>query len=175
MLDSDALVQQLYLSRGYEVVDHTLLFRRDLSGFESVIDRQQMQIRRQMVVEVTTDAPTRTWWEASTLGQFDLTRFDLLPRGGGAPVASATFRSMDPNATSAMGRAVGLIHFHVEEGYRRRGVAVFLLSEAFRQFIRQGVMLVECQVPENDAPGVATMRKLGLQVVETGRVFRKIV
>ncbi len=173
VLDSDAPLQQTYLSRGYEVVEHTLLFHRDLSGFESVIDRQQMQIRRQMVVEVTSDAAPRTWWEASILGQFELTRFDLLPRGGGSPVASATFRGMDPGAATAAGRASGLIHFHVEEGYRQRGVAIFLLSEAFRQFIRQGIMRVECQVPENDAPAVATLRKLGLQVIETGRLFRK--
>jgi ribosomal protein S18 acetylase RimI-like enzyme len=175
VLDSDAPVQQLFLSRGYEVVEHTLLFRRDLSGFESVIDRQQMQIRRQMVVEVTTDAHMHSWWEASTLGHFDLTRFDLLPRGGGALVASAVFRSMDPSVTNAMGRATGLIHFHVEEGYRQRGVAIFLLSEAFRQFIRQGTMLVEAQIPENNEAALATMRKLGFQVVETGSVFRKTV
>ena len=58
-----------------------------------------MQVRRQMMVEVTADAPTRTWWEACTVGEFDLTRFELVPRGGGSAVATATFRSMEPSGT----------------------------------------------------------------------------
>jgi ribosomal protein S18 acetylase RimI-like enzyme len=173
VLSSDAIVQQLYADRGYEAVEHTLLFRRELSGFESSIDRQQMQIRRQMIVEVTNDAPTHTWWEASTLGEFDLTQFDLLPRGGDSIIASALFRSMMPSVTNAMSQTTGLIRFHVVEGYRRRGVANFLLSEAFRQFIRQGILAVETQISRNDEAALATMRKLGFQQVEQGIVFRK--
>jgi len=173
VLDSDLLVQQLYSARGYEAVDHMLLFQRDLNGFESLIDRQQMQIRRQMIVEVTNDAPTKTWWEASILGEFDLTRFELVPRGGGATIATALFRSMQPSVTNAMGRSTGLIHFDVEPTYRRRGVANFLLSEAFRQFIRQGIMQVDTQIPQSDEAALGAMQKLGFQQIATGTVFRK--
>jgi GNAT superfamily N-acetyltransferase len=175
VLDSDALGQQLYRNSGYEAVENTILLQRDLSGFESVIDRRQMQIRRQMIVEVTSDAPTRTWWEASVLGQFDLTRFDLLPRSGGTTVATAVFRSMEPTVTNALSRATGLIHFEVVTDYRRRGVAIFLLSEAFRQFIRQGIIMVDAQVPERDQTALGVMRKLGFQQVAKGTVFRKHV
>jgi ribosomal protein S18 acetylase RimI-like enzyme len=173
ILDSDSLVQQLFKARGYEPVQQTLLLRRDLNGFESLIDRQQMQIRRQMIVEVINDAPTRSWWEASILGEFDLTRFDLVPRTGGPAIASAVFRSMEPSVTNAMGRATGLIHFHVDEGYRGRGVANFLLSEAFRQFIRQGIQQVDAQISQNEEAALAVMRKLGFQLVEEGCVYRK--
>jgi len=173
VLDSDSLVQQLYSARGYEAVDHTLLLQRDLNGFESLIDRQQMQIRRQMIVEVVNDAPTRSWWDASILGEFDLTRFDLVPRTGGAAIASAVFRSMEPSVTNAMGRATGLIHFKVEESYQGRGVANFLLSEAFRQFIRQGIQQVEAQIPQGDEPALAVLRDLGFQLVDEGCVYRK--
>jgi len=173
VLDSDPIGRQLYSGRGYQVADRRLLLRRDLSGFESLIDRQQMQIRRQMLVEVTIDAPTRTWWEASTLGVFDLTRFELVPRDGGSPIATATFRSMEPTGGAALVRAAGLLAIDVNAAYRRRGLAVFLLSEAFRQFIRQGIMLVEAQARANDEAGVATLRKLGFQPVAEGSVFRK--
>ncbi len=95
VLDSDAVARRAFAARGYQEVERTVLLRRELSGFEAPVDRRQMQVRRQMLVEVTADAPTRTWWEACTVGEFDLTRFDLVPRGGGSVVATATFRSME--------------------------------------------------------------------------------
>lgn len=92
VLESDAVAQQTFTSHGYREIDRTLLFRRNLSTFEAVVDRRQMQVRRQMVVEVVIDPPTRTWWEACTLGMFDLVRFALVPRSGGSAVATALFR-----------------------------------------------------------------------------------
>ena len=174
VLDSDLVAQQAFAARGYQSVGNTLRLRRDLSGFESTIDRQQMQIRRQMVVEVTMDAPTHTWWEASTLGEFDLTRFDLLSRVGGPAIASALFRSMEPSGTAAGGRAAGLIDLQVDPAYRRRGLATFLLSEAFRQFIRQGIMLVEAHIAQDTAAALAALRKLDFLPVEEGCVFKKV-
>ena len=81
VLDSDTVARDAMAARGYREVERTVLLRRELDGFESQIDRQQMQIRRQMQVEVTADAPTRSRWEAFTVGEFDLTRFDLVVRG----------------------------------------------------------------------------------------------
>jgi GNAT superfamily N-acetyltransferase len=173
VLDSDVVARQALAARGYREVERTMLLRRELGGFESLVDRRQMQVRRQMIVEVTVDAPTRTWWEACTLGEFDLTRFDLVSRGGGSPVATATFRSMEPSGTTSAGRAAGLIGLSVDESYRRRGLAIFLLSEAFRQFLRQGIMHVEVQARQTDAPVLAMLQKLGFQVVGQGGVWRK--
>ena len=109
VLDSDTVAREVFAARGYQEVERTSLLRRDLSGFESPVDRRQMQVRRQTMVEVTADAPTRTWWEACTIGGFDLTRFDLVPRDGGPPIASATFRSMEPSGTVTVSRAAGLV------------------------------------------------------------------
>lgn len=173
VLQSDHVARQLYASHGYREIERTLIMRRDLEDFETPIDRQQMQIRRRMVVEVTVDPPARTWWEACTIGDFDLTRFDLVPRDGGPAVASATFRSMEPTGTAAAGRAAGLIDLRVDESLRRRGLAVFVLSEALRQFIRQGIMLVEAQAKEHNAAVLGTYRKLGFHQVGRGSVFRK--
>jgi len=173
VLLSDQLGRELYGSHGYKEIERTLILRREMAGFQAVIDRQQMQIRRRMVVEVTVDPPSRNWWEACTLGDFDLTRLDLVPRGGGPAVAHATFRTMHPADAAGFGRAAGLIEFHVQESFRRRGLAVFLLSEAFRQFIRQGVTLVEAQVMEHNTAGQAVYRKLGFAEVDQGSVFRK--
>ena len=173
VLDSDHVARQLYASHGYRQIGRTLIMRHGLKDFEAPIDRQQMQIRRRMVVEVTVDPLPRTWWEACTIGDFDLTRFDLVPRGGGTAVASATFRSMEPSGTAAAGRAAGLIDLEVDESLRRRGLAIFLLTEAFRQFIRQGIMLVEAQATELNAAMLGTYQKLGFLQVDRGSIFRK--
>jgi len=173
VLDSDTTARQTFAARGYQETERSSLLRRELSGFESFMSRQQMQVRRQMIVEVRVDVPTRNWWEACALGEFDLTRFDLLPRTGGPPIASAMFRTMEPGGTTYAGRAMGLMELMVGEPYRRHGLTVFLLSEAFRQFLRQGIVHVDVQVRQSNAAALALFQKLGFQQVDQGGVWRK--
>lgn len=173
ILDSDTTARDAFASAGYHEAERTTMLRCELNHFESVVDRRQMLVRRQMVVEVTSDAPTRTWWEACTLGEFDLTRFDLVPRIGGAPVATAAFRSMESTGSVSLGRAAGLMDLRVEESYRGRGLAIFLLSEAFRQFLRQGIMLVEAQTRQSNPVAMGLFQKLGFQKIEEGGVWKK--
>jgi GNAT superfamily N-acetyltransferase len=173
VLDSDATARQTFAARGYQEMERTSLLRRELTGFESLVSRQQMQVRRQVIVEVTVDVPTRTWWEASAMGEFDLTRFDLLPRTGGPPIATAIFRAMEPGGTASVARAMGLMEITVAEPHRRRGLAIFLLSEAFRQFLRLGILHVDMQVPQSNAAALDLFQKLGFERVNQGSVWRK--
>jgi len=173
ILQSDQRSQELFRAHGYQEIDRTSILQCDLSSFQAPIDRRQMQIRRQMLVEVTVDAPTRSWWEACTLGEFDLTRLDVVPRGGNAPVATAIFRSMQPTGAMIMGRTAGLIELSVAEAFRRRGVASFLLSEALRQFLRQGISVVEAQAMQHNSAALGLYRKLNFRQVGEGCVFRK--
>jgi len=144
-----------------------------LEDFETPVDRRQLQIRRRMLVEVTVDPRPQNWWQACTVGEFDLTRFELVARGGGPAAAAATFRSMEPTGTSGVGRAAGLLDLWVDESLRRRGLAVFLLSEACRQFARQGIMLVEAQTMKHNLAALGVYHKLGFQQIGQGSVFRK--
>ncbi|MBN2578884.1 MAG: GNAT family N-acetyltransferase [Pirellulales bacterium] len=175
ILDTDRPAQRVFERHDYRVVETARTLEFDLTGFEPVIDRRQMQIRRQMVVEVAIDAPTRTWWEACILGEFDLTRFTLLPRGGAGAAASALFRRMEPRGITHVGRKIGLLEFFVDPLYRRRGVATFLLSEAFRQFHRQGIALVEAQVLGSNVPGLNLHQKFGFRKTGESKVYRKEV
>jgi GNAT superfamily N-acetyltransferase len=173
VLHEDIVAQELFRSHGYEEVDQTLLFRRELVDFHAVTDRRQMQIRRQMITEVTADPPARNWWEACTLSEFDLTRFELISRGSGPPAAWATFRSMEPSGTLTAGRVAGLIELGVEPSHRRRGLAIFLLSEAFRQFLRQGIGAVETQTVRRNVDALGVFEKMGFEQIGQGSVFRK--
>jgi ribosomal protein S18 acetylase RimI-like enzyme len=146
---------------------------RNLSNFEAVVDRRQMEIRRRMVVEVTVDYLPRNRWEALTLGEFDLTRFNVIPRGGGSVVAWAIFRTLEPAGSGGVGRAAGLVDLFVDPAVRRRGMAVYLLTEIFRQFIRQGILSVEAQALQNTAAALGLLKKLGFQQTGQGSVFKK--
>lgn len=173
VLDSDTVARAALAARGYEEAERIVVVRRELSGFEAHIDRQQMQVRRQMLVEVLIDAPTQTWWEACTWGAFDLTRFDVVPRAGGPPIASALFRTIEPGGTVGVTQAAGLLSICVGPAYRRRGLAVFLLNEAFRQFSRQGILYVEAQSPETNAAMLGVFQKLGFAETARGSRWRK--
>jgi ribosomal protein S18 acetylase RimI-like enzyme len=174
VLASDTVVQAVYARAGYREIDRTILLERNLETFEAVVDRQQMQIRRQMLVEIVVDPPSRTWWEACTLGMFDLTRLEIVPRSGGAAVAAATFRSMDLLAGAARPRSLGLIDVWVEGSFRRRGVATFLLGEACRHFLREGIATLEIQAMQHNLAALGLYRKLGFQQVGHGSVLRKV-
>jgi ribosomal protein S18 acetylase RimI-like enzyme len=173
VLLSDIVVRQIYASSGYREIDQTLLMRQNLGEFHAVTDRQQMQIRRRMVVEVVADTRARSWWEACTLGEFDLTQYKLVPRGNRSPLATATVRSMEPSGTIGVGQAIGLIELEVEPSTHRRGLASFVLSEACRQFVRQGITLVEAQVMQHNKAAIALYRKFGFEQVDQGSIYRK--
>ena len=75
-----------------------------------------MQVRRQMIVEVAVDPPSRSWWQACVAGEFFLQRFDVVPRNGGPAVASATFRDMSlGDGSCGADQVVGLIDLVVED------------------------------------------------------------
>jgi len=173
VLDSDTVARAALESRGYEQIEQTILLERELGDFEAPIDRRQMQVRRQMVVQLTADPPAATWWEACRFAPFDLVRFELLPRGSHTPVAWAMFRNLDPLGATGVSRQTGLIDVFVEENLRRRGLAVFLLSEACRQFQREGVARVEAQALHHNRAALGVFHKLGFRQVGQGAVYRK--
>ena len=173
VLQSDEVARNIYNAAGYKEIDRTIIFQTDLHSFRAPISRQLMQIRRRMTVRTTVDQPTKTWWEACTLGNFDLTRYELVPRGKTSPVAHAVIRNMDPTALAGTGGAVGLIDLQVDRAHRRQGLVSFLLGEIFHQLGRQGVTRVEAQTMQHNSAGVGLYRKLGFREIDQGIVFRK--
>jgi ribosomal protein S18 acetylase RimI-like enzyme len=173
ILQSDTIAVELFRAHNYREIDQTQILDRNLQGFQAPISRQQLQLRRQMALEVLVDAPTCSWWQASTSGDFDLTRFDVHPRGGGTVIASATFRNMDPSGACGFIRAAGLMDVWVETSHLRQGLATYLLAEAFQHFLRQGITVVEAQTMQRNTAARGLYQKLGFVQVDQGLVFRK--
>ncbi len=173
VLESDALSRRLYTARGYQEIDRVLLFRQDLNTFRAPIDRRQMQCRRRVLVQVIMDAPTRSRWEACTAGDFDWTRFELVPRGEKQAVAYALLRAVEWCDSSRPGRTAGLTEICVDPACRRQGLATHLIGESFRVLSGQGVAFVDAQAALSQMPVVELYRKLGFQQVGQGIVYRK--
>ncbi len=108
------------------------------------------------------------------MGGFDRGRYELLNRETDERLAAATVWSMEPLSTSWGVRAVGLIDFEVDEGYRRQGLATYLLSEAFRRLQHEGVQLVEAQTMQQNSVAIRLYDKLGFREIDRGSVFRRM-
>ncbi len=175
VLDSDRVAKGLYQSHGYHSVEKTLICRRELSHFRPPTDRRLMQIRRRMSIHVTHDPQTRDWWDACTRGDFELTRYDLLLRGRSTPLATVMVRDMAPSNGMAPGQTAGILDVTVDRQHRRQALATFLLGEVFRRLVDQGVTVVEGHASDQNAAAMGLCRKLGLEEIERGTVFRKQV
>jgi ribosomal protein S18 acetylase RimI-like enzyme len=173
LLNSDAESQVMYRAHGYQEVDRLRVLQRDLAGFRPLVDRQQMQIGRRTQLSTLPDPPTRTWWEACTLGRFERTLFTLETREAHAVVAHAMFWNMEPLATAWGFHSAGLIDLYVADSERHHGLATHLLGEAFRQLHAQSVAVVEAQVRETNAIARKLFGKLGFQEVDQSVVYRK--
>jgi GNAT superfamily N-acetyltransferase len=173
ILDSEPQTQALFREHGYREIDRTIVLHRELMGFRPPVDRHQMQIRRNTDVEVLDDPPPRTWWEACLMSSFDRTVFQLRPRGGGAPVASATYWNMEPFAAARGVRTSGLIDVQVEPAERKKGLATYLVGESLRQLSEQSFAQAEVQTMQANTAALRMYRKLGFEQVDSGAVCRK--
>jgi len=173
VMETDTLACKTFDSSGYERVKSTLVFRGDLRSVESPVNRAQLQIRRRMSVQMKNDLSTSNWWEACTLGNFDLTRFDLMPKTGGESFSHVTVRTMMTPGESGPVRTVGLIELETQKSHRRQGLVSFLLTEAFHTLLRNGINTAEVQTMADNVAAVSLYKKLGFEQIDSGTVFRK--
>ena len=174
VLDSDRLQQKFFASHGYEEEARAVVLHCDLARFRPPVDRRQMLIRRRTTLHVTEDPAAQTWWESSTIGATDRTRFDLLPREGGPPLADVTLWNMDLLGATWGVRAAGVTGLEVLLGSnRRQGLAIYVVAEALRHFQELGVMLVEAQVDAGNVAAQALFKKLGFFEVDQAVRYRK--
>lgn len=173
VLDSDPAMQQLFLAHGYREIDRTVVFQRTLADFRAPIDRNQMQVRRSTQIAVVDEPPAKSWWDACTLGEFECIEFQLLDRGLGKQLASATLRGIEHTSTNPGVRASGLVDVQVAPQALHQGLATFLISEALKDLQQQGVGLVEAQTMQRNTAAIGLYHKLGFTRIDSGAVYRK--
>jgi GNAT superfamily N-acetyltransferase len=173
VLDTDQSIQTFFRDHGYREIDRTVVFQCQVGAFRAPVDRQQMSIRRRSQIAVVNDPPTRNWWNACTLGEFERVEYQLVDRASGKQLAGATLRTLEHSPANPGVRAAGLIEVAVDPAFLRQGMATFLLSEAVKELAHQGVGLVEAQTMQRNSAAIRLYEKLGFRRVDSGAVFRK--
>jgi ribosomal protein S18 acetylase RimI-like enzyme len=173
VLASDQAALDLYGSAGYREEKRHIILQRKLTGFRPVMDRRQMQLRRQCRIVKTLDPRPSSWWEGCLTTHMDCIRYGLKPSRDDPPCGKAVFWDMEPLATGWGVHARGLVELEIEEPSRRQGMATFLLGEAMREMRAHGVAFVETQARQTDTAALRLFDKLGFEEVEQGIVLRK--
>jgi len=173
VLESDTELLDLFLTAGYERVERHIVMHCHLSGFRPIVDRVQMQLRRQYRIERELEPPAESWWEACTIGQMERICHRLVSRQTEAVCGSVVIWDMERISTSWGVHSVGLMKLDIVENVRGQGLGTFLVGEALRHAHGAGASLAEAQMVEHNQPAIALFSKLGFSQVDRGLILRK--
>lgn len=170
-LESDVNAAPFFAKLGYVPGDRYLMTLRSLSDRDPVNFRLTMIRRKWELLRSDLPKPCPWWWVAR-YGRLDSCYCQLIPRGGGAPVAGLTVVGMSLYANSWNEQAIGISDLWVTEGQRRQGYGQTLLVEVIKWLRQEVVTAVTANIPEADIAGQAVFRTSGFQTIDTGIVYR---
>jgi GNAT superfamily N-acetyltransferase len=173
ILAGDPIFHDACRENGYREIDRVVVLQLDLAMFRAPIARNLRQLRREMSCHEVQAPPVRNWWEACTTGAFERVCFSLMRPGSKETLADVWFWDVEPLSTSWGAHAVGMFDLEVHSQQRRKGLATFLLGEAFERLRTRGILLVEAQTMQHNEPAIKLYNKLGFKQVDEGIVYRK--
>ena len=173
VLDADHASRTALTEFGFQVADQVLLLERSLVGFRAQVDRDQMTLRRQFQIKAIADPLETTWWESCTFSLAERDRFTVFHKTKREYVGSVSFWDMQPLASQFGESCRGMYDLSVNAELRRGGMATFLVGEALRHLMQQGIGRVEVQVRQSDAPSLGVFKKLGFEPVAQGALMFK--
>jgi ribosomal protein S18 acetylase RimI-like enzyme len=160
------------LRNGYREIDRVQILQLPLASFRAPVARTQRLLRRELTSSENYSPPSRSRWEAWTIGDFERLRFTLAAANG-PPLAEVDFWDIEPLSTRWNVATAGMFDLRVTNERRRQGLATFLLVDAFERLRSRGMALVEAQTMQHNAPALALYVKLGFTKVDEGVVYRK--
>jgi len=173
VLDTDLVFADACRRNGYRQIDRVMIVRRNLNDFRPALSREQRQLRRAVASGECYCPPSTSWWEASTTGTFEQLDFYVQAVDGGQLLGQVSFWDVEPLSTGWGVPTAGMYDLEVTCDSRRKGLATFLLSEAFVRLKNRGIVMVEAQTMQGNLPALAMYSKLGFEMVGHGDVFRK--
>ena len=176
LFESDTEAVRLFQAAGYQTVQTRVVLERTLQGFRPILDRLQMQVRRQYLVQVEVDPPAANWWDACTTELIERRVHRIVSRRSDQPCGRITSWEMDRVSVARGVRAAGLMLLEIDPDYRGQGLGTFLLGETLRWLHTQSARPVELaviQIPEDNRAARSLFEKLGFQAVDRSLVLRK--
>lgn len=173
VLSTDPILGATCQRNGYREIDRVIILQRELASFRQPVTRDQRMLRREVTCTESYCPLPRTWWEACTTGAFERIHFSLEQTASQQHLADVWFWDIEPLSSGWGVPTAGMYDLHVESPRRRQGRATFLISEAFGRLKSRGIMAVEAQTMDSNAPALAFYHKLGFERLGEGMVYRK--
>jgi ribosomal protein S18 acetylase RimI-like enzyme len=173
ILDTEVVFGNVCRRNGYRSIDRVTILRRNISDYRPAVTREARQLRRTVASGESYCPPSANWWEASTTGSFERLDFYVQSTDTLHLLGKVSFWDVEPLSISWGVPTAGMFDLEVSAEARRKGLASFLLGEAFARLKNRGIVMVEAQTMQNNAPALALYNKLGFEIVGYGEVFRK--
>ena len=173
VLTSDTWMTELLLRGGYQMIEELAVMHRDLVSFRPPVSRNVRRLRREVEMQQDAHLELGTWWEAHKHIDQELVRFELTPFGSQEALAHVSCWDIEPLATTWGVPTVGMVDLATAETHRRRGLATYLLAEAFRVLRVRGVSMVESHIRSDHTAALALCHKLGFTQIDAGRLYEK--
>jgi GNAT superfamily N-acetyltransferase len=174
MQDDEPTVKAL-TEFGFQTDETVVVMERALTGFRTVIDREQMALRRQFQIKAIADPIETSWWESCTFGMAERDRFNVSRKQDRECSGGVSFWDIQPLASEWGVTCRGMYDLEVAPELRRQGMATFLVGESLRHLMLQGIGRVQVQVRESDAPSLGVFRKLGFEPITQGYLMSKSI
>ena len=156
---------------GFVEHDRIVILELRLSELKSIMGRQQMSVRRNYLINATSDPLEQSWWESCTLGVAGRERFTVINKRTKEVSGTVSFWDMQPLSDSFGGKSRGLYNLAIEDNLRRSGIATYLVGESLKHLAKSDVTIVEAQTRSSDAASVALFEKLGFKKTSSGTLL----
>ena len=175
IMDDDELAMKALADFGFNVDQAVVVMERGLAGFRTLIDREQMALRRQYQIKAVADPLETSWWESCTFGLAERDRFSVNQKQSRESCGGVSFWDVQPLASEWGVACRGMYDLQVAPELRRIGMATFLVGESLRHLMLQGIGRVQVQVRESDKPSLGVFQKMGFESVTKGYLMSKPV
>jgi ribosomal protein S18 acetylase RimI-like enzyme len=170
-LDSDPDAAPFFEALDFNPQTRHLVYQRNIANSSDSINFRLMQNRRKFELSIVGGPDAPSWWWMTRFGRLDSLSFLLVPKSGGAAVASVTVLGLDLFLAKWRERSVGLVDLWVTADLRRKGLGQTLLCEVGRRLRDELVTTMEIHADQNNQAMQGLLASCGFLQVDTGTVF----
>ncbi len=171
VLSTEVQVCNWLARSGFVAQTQTRLWELDLSQFQPPVDRVQLQIRRNCLVQQLDSDPPLSWWAACSRGHAEPHGFQLLDRKNRRVLEQVIVWSLP---FELMSDPMQVAWVWPEFEWSNEGAAdriTFLIGESARSIADLGVQALRIVSRSMDEELTNVIHRLGFQPIESGMLF----
>lgn len=172
-LKSDAQAEPFLRSVGYEPIEETNVYQRDLVKSRDPMNLKLMGIRRRTELVVAEQPENPTMWWLTHFGNIESMYFSLVEKSSRQTIASLTVVGLDHFISRWKERVIGLVDVHVIPSHRAQGYGTTLVVESLRRLKSDFITRAEVHVSNDHESALKAIGTAGFQQVDTAVVYRK--